>query len=545
MGTKNRIRWLLILRLVILFFLFVATVSVQQNKGIDKYYLNFIYTFISISSVFTVLSLFWLKKIRSSVTFGYNQLFWDIAFVTAIIYMTGGSHSIFSFLYILSIINASIILLKRGSFIITTSSSILYTLLLLLESFNVITYTISLDPSILVQRSLSLNEMLFKVSFNVGAFFTVAALSSYLAEQLRKTGEELKESQIDYEELEAINKNIVQSIGSGLITINNENKITFLNQAAEDITGISLARAYSMDIATIFTEVSFDANALGTGKNRFEFKYKKEDGKVFYLGLSLSHLRNAKGNDLGRIIIFQDLTNIKEMEEQLRVADRLVAIGKMAAVIAHEIRNPMASISASIQMLRQEEDMDESNKKLMDIILRESDRLNQLITDFLLFAKPSKLKKESTMISLIVSETLELLRHSPVYKNSRAKTITQIDDNITIHADPQQLRQIFYNLFINALEAMPDGGELKLTAQISTFEKTGGKEYVEIIVKDDGEGILSDIIDQIYDPFFTTKEHGTGLGLAIVYRIIENHDGQLFLNYDVEKGTEFHILLPV
>jgi two-component system sensor histidine kinase PilS (NtrC family) len=401
---KNKIRWLLLLRLLILFFLFVATISVQQRREIFSDYIRFIYSFISVSFIFTIISLTWLKKTKKDREFGYIQLFWDILFVTAIIYLTGGSRSIFSFLYILSIINASIILLRRGSLVIASMSGILYALLLLLENYGLIEYVTTLAPDYITLYELRSTDLYFKLSINIAAFFVVASLSSYLAEQLKKTGEELKETQVDYKELEAINKNIVQSINSGLITINKDNLITFLNQAAEDLTGYSLARAHNMHINDIFKDIELEKSNSGGGK-RLELMYQKSEYEELCLGLSLSDLRDVKGNDLGKILIFQDLTSIKEMEERLTVNDKLAAIGKMAAGIAHEIRNPMASISASIQMLKQDMSLDESNKKLMEIILRESDRLNMLITDLLLFAKPTKSEREIVNLSPIMDDT--------------------------------------------------------------------------------------------------------------------------------------------
>jgi two-component system sensor histidine kinase PilS (NtrC family) len=441
--------------------------------------------------------------------------------------------------------------LRFGSFIIASISSILYTSLLLLENFKIIEYVTTLAPDYITLSPIKSPEIYFKISSNLAAFYIVAGLSSYLAEQLWKKGEELKEFQVDYEELEAINKNIVQSVKSGLITINKDNLITFLNQSAEDLTGYSLAKAHNKDINEIFNNIDFDADNLGSSINRSEFKYLKKEGEELFLGLSLSNLRDAKGNDLGKILIFQDLTKIKEMEEQLKVTDKLAAIGKMAAGIAHEIRNPMASISASIQMLKHELRPDESNKKLMDIILRESDRLNLLITDLLVFAKPTKSAKEIVTLSPIMNDTLELLTHSPIY-NANIRITKEFDDDLTIKADSKQLRQVFFNLLINSLEAMQNvSGELKLTIKKSHYKNDkyyvydDNTEHAEIIIKDSGAGIPEGILDRMYDPFFTTKEQGTGLGLAIVYRIIENHNGHIYLNTDVDNGAEFHILLPI
>ncbi len=513
----------------------------------ERYYrvLLKVYLFFYLCILLLYITLFILvKTYKKSIAFSYIQIVWDVVFVTAIIYLTGGSRSIFSFLYILSIINASIILFRYGSFIIASISSALYTTLLLLENYNVIKYITTIMPNYISLFPTRSSDIFFNIFINIAAFFIVAYLSSYLAEQLRRTGEELKGFQLNYEELEAINKNIVQSISSGLITINKDSQITFLNQAAEELTGYSLAKAFNTNINEIFKGINLVSSSKLRGVNRFEFKYTKNRGKELYLGFSLSSLKDIKGNDLGKILIFQDLTKFKEMEEQLKMTDKLAAIGKMAAGIAHEIRNPMASISASIQMLQQEVALDRDNQKLMDIILRESDRLNSLITDFLLFAKPSKLIKEAVPLNLVIDETIQLLRHSPMY-SSDIKIIREFNDDLLIIADPKQLRQVFFNLFINSFEAMPNGGELRLTTRRGIMRGNKMKDHVEIVVKDTGAGIPDKIIDQIYDPFFTTKEHGTGLGLAIVYRIIEHHDGHIFLNMKVSEGTEFHLLFPV
>ena len=388
---------------------------------------------------------------------------------------------------------------------------------------------------------------------NIIAFYLVAFLSSLLSEQTRKSRKELKEKQFDLDRLETLNRNIVQSISSGLLTIDLDGNVVFFNKAAEEITGYSLTKVYLSKAEEIFPFLKERKGIFKrpSGRDhppfRFESGFKKENGDNLYLGFSTSPLRDSEGNELGNIVIFQDLTRFKEMEKHIKMVDRLAAVGRLAAGMAHEMRNPLASLSGSIQVLKDGLELDERDERLMDIAMRETERLNSLITDFMLFAQPGLANKEIVHIDRIIGDTLDELICRPEWSKD-IKTMQNISTNVQIEVDPRQLRQALWNLFVNAIQAMPQGGELKIDVEEAAHEldsRDQAKDCIKIGVSDTGLGIPKDHLDKIFDPFFTTKDEGAGMGLAITYRIIESCQGKIVVNSEVGQGTSFSIFLPV
>jgi two-component system sensor histidine kinase PilS (NtrC family) len=396
----------------------------------------------------------------------------------------------------------------------------------------------------------------------MAAFYVVAFLSGYIAEELKKKKGELIQKQVDYDQLETFNRNVIQSLDSGLLTINLHGQINFANRTAEKILNRNAEELKKLSIDDLFpnhNEVfnEIKKNTLNSpwDYQRYETVLINHEGKKVYLGFSISPLTAPGGSCIGYTLIFQDITNVKEMEEQVKRSDKLVAIGQLAAGLAHEIRNPLTSLSGSIQMLKSELVLDHPNQRLMDIILRESERLNALITDFLLFAKPPKTNKKLCEIGKILEETIDLFTHSLEYhQNVRIRRLFS-DDHIQILIDPDQMKQVFWNLLMNAVQAMVNGGELSIdlkrgndlmpSAASRRSPKRKSKEWVKIFITDAGNGIDPKDKRKIFDPFFTTKERGTGLGLSIVHKIIENHNGVIKVESEVGKGSTFILFLPV
>jgi two-component system sensor histidine kinase PilS (NtrC family) len=286
---------------------------------------------------------------------------------------------------------------------------------------------------------------------------------------------------------------------------------------------------------------------------RYETLLTNQEGKNIYLGFSISPLTNPEGSLIGHTLIFQDITKFKEMEEQMKRVDKMAAVGVLAAGMAHEIRNPLASLSGSIQMLKSELTLDDSQQHLMEITLRESERLNALITDFLLFAHPPQTHKILYPIGKIIEETIDLFIHSPSFHDGIRILRPNGSEEMQSSIDPDQMRQVFWNLFINAAQAMSDGGEIRV--QLRKGNTWGGtslplspqlrkKEWVKISIIDSGNGISPEEKEKIFEPFFTTKENGTGLGLSIVHKIIENHNGLIKVESELGRGSTFSIFLP-
>jgi two-component system sensor histidine kinase PilS (NtrC family) len=497
------------------------------------------YVFYFLFSVYGLTAVYWyfLKNIESLSLLAYLQTSIDIILVTALTYLTGGVDSGFSLLYHLAIISSSIILYRRGGYLSASLSSILYGAMLDMQYYNVSGFVRS--------QNFTAVQVLFVVFINILSFYTVGLLSGYLAERLRKTREELQEKSVDLEGLRVLQEHILRSVGSGILTMDLQGNIASWNPAAEHITG------YRHDeIRSRWQEVFGDglkgifshADSMKTRPFRFDGQIVKKDGSNAILGMTASLLKDEANDVRGIILVFQDITKVIEMEEHLRTQERLATVGSLAAGIAHEIRNPLASLSGSIQVLQGELNLQGDNKHLMDIVVRETDRLNTIITEFLEYARLKNTQNEPIELLLILDETIMLLKNC---KDALCDISIShsIDSDVVIRGDARRLRQVFWNLLNNACQAMPQGGEIVITARPFTREDDGSAWW-EISITDTGQGIAVDDRDKIFNPFFTTKTGGTGLGLAIVYRIIEDHRGTITVDSVPGKGTQFIIRLP-
>ncbi|MBN1254540.1 MAG: PAS domain S-box protein [Deltaproteobacteria bacterium] len=502
-----------------------------QLRGISAFWgpYAFFYFFIFLIYATTIIFTFLIQKAKNFTFLIHAQTAADALIITGIIYISGGSDSVFTPLYILAILEAGVMLERRGGLMAASVCSISYGLLLTLEYHWVI-------PSLIIRLPYHNVDLLTKVSAYILAFFGSGYLTGYLAEEVQKRGKELIKSKEDFSRLEAFNRDVIQSIQSGLLTVNLKDRVTFLNKAGQEILGITISQCKNRPISDLFSTLN---NNFHEGlRSRMETTFQKPDGEETKLGLSISPLKDHRGNKVGQIIIFQDLTHIKEMEESMRRSEKLATIGQLAAGIAHEIRNPLASISGAIQLLKEEQEGGESDQRLMEIILAESGRLNRLITDFLLYAQPPKLNKKKVDVGALVENTLEVFTRSPQWTKGM-KLAKIVDANATIAADPQQLEQVLWNLFINAVDAMEGKGMLEIKVN-----RDGTGKTVTLLVADTGKGISPKHIDRIFDPFFTTKEGGSGLGLSIVHKIVENHEGDISVESRSDRGTTFTLTFP-
>ncbi|MBF0507938.1 MAG: PAS domain-containing protein, partial [Deltaproteobacteria bacterium] len=381
----------------------------------------------------------------------------------------------------------------------------------------------------------------------------VAFLTSYLSLQMKNTQVMLRAKQLDLDQLSIFSDSIIQSLESGLITLNNELRITYLNRAAEQIIGQPFSHLFNRPIKEIFPglgqliRTESIPQGLTLDQRRDYVPFARTGGQRLFLSFSQSSLYDPNGRQVGRILLFNDRTSFKEMEEHVKRIDRLAVAGELAAGVAHEIRNPLASISGSVQVLQNEPDLTPVNKRLMDIVVREVDRLNHLVEEFLLLSKPDLPKGVPIDISQVVDETLD------VYNNSTNldRVIVQksyLTPRLVVDIDPEQLRQVLWNLLANATDAMPAGGTITVTTR-EDEKKTiylGHEVPTAVIeVEDTGEGIAPDDLDSLFIPFFTTKERGTGLGLAISLRIVENYSGRIVVDSKAGQGTVFAVYLPM
>ena len=549
-----KVKALMALRVLVL-TLFLGAVIVFQIKTGQLASPLPISMLIAVTYFLTLLYAIMLGRVKSLKLFCYLQIAGDLLIETGIVHITGGMESVFSFLYIFSIISAAIILYRPGSYTTASLASILYGLLSNLELRQLL-------PSVYfhsqVDSFVEGEYALYKVSFNIVAFFLVAYLSGYLAEKVRATGVELEKKSENLLELQEFHEHIVKSMNSGLMTLNGSGQIATCNQEAEKICGYPIAKVRGALCQDIFPDFPWHQillrEPIGVAIQRFESWFNRPDGQKIYLEMRLSPLKDEKGTVKGTILLFQDSTELKALELQVKRAEKLAAVGRLAAGIAHEIRNPLGSLSGSVQVLQEELELDETNRRLMEIVVKETNRLNSIVTQFLTYARPQPLQIAHQKINGLIRDSLTLLQNHELY-NSAVLIETHLEEPGLIAAvDPQPFQQVLWNLFLNALQAMPGGGILRVTTATMPHRSPGFRSpdsrnihsfgTCRISIQDTGEGIPPEVLDKIFDPFFTTKEQGTGLGLALVHKIIEEHQGEITVESTVGKGTTFQIALP-
>ncbi len=549
---SGRLQKLMFLRVLLVSFLLGASVflQVKETRAYFGDIQAFHYLLVAAIYLLTFVYIVLLKYQKDLSKLAYSQLLMDTVIITAIIYATGGIESIFSFLYILTIINASIMLYRKGGMIVASSSSILYGLLLDLHYFDVIEpfgSRLALYPA--EDKRV---YIFYMIVVNVAAFYLVAFLSSFLSEQARKSRVELRAKQDDFVKLEALNERIIRSIMSGLITLDDQNRVILFNPAAEDIFAMSSDQAIGRkmtDILPLLDEYLGDGKGLSQQADKklrqfIDLPYLRRDGERIFLRFSISPLRLPDGDQKGQILFFQDMTEVKRIEKEMKKVEGLALIGELAAGIAHEIRNPMASISGSIQMLKESLDEDDVNSRLMDIMLREVNRLNHLVNDFLLFARPKPVDLQEFDLSQLTIESLELFKNSGNWTD-KLRVETDFKQDIKLESDPEQIKQVLWNLFLNASEAMPNGGVVRVNADIVVGSDASKPEQkmVKITVRDSGQGFSKKALSHLFTPFFTTKEGGSGLGLATVKRIVEGLKGKVHGENHPDGGAQITILL--
>ncbi len=538
---KRQLQWLLLLRVVFLSVLLGLSALLQADeRGLFLPPLLHIGYFIGTIYLFSILSAILLNTLNRFQNFAYFQLVADAGLTTFLIFFTGGSQSIFTIIYFFPIITGSLILFRLGGLLLAAVCTLVFGGLLFLELngfyYSGFLYAFRLSPLA------NFNLLLQTFAINGLTFFLVAILSSFLSVRLRRAEEALSRSVLNYDRLAILNQQILDDISTGIITVASNNTITSFNRAAEEITGYQAQHVLGKDINLMFP-------GLGTESNpgfRPVVELNRKDGKTIPVGYSWTRLNMPETEENSRVITMQDLSQIKEMEDKMHQAEKMATIGEMAAGIAHEFRNPLAAISGSAQILAQEVSVDEANQKLMHIIIRESDRLDSTIEDFLQFSKPAMPHKNLYRLKDQVHEVLDLLRKMPSWSN-RYRIEVEVEDGFECFADADQLRQVFLNLIANACNAMQGydrPGEIRICATEQKLED--GSETTVLTISNNGPPIPEHIRERIFEPFFTTRENGTGLGLAIVRQIVESHSGSIrVMNVSKDSGVRFELTLPL
>lgn len=492
-----------------------------------------------------------LKYSSRLIWSAYLQLILDTFSISAIVLATGGIDSIFSILYVLNIISAGIILYRKGGLAIATACSLTYGALVFCHYYGIISPLGGRGPGFGAYKG---SEVIFLFLVNATGFYLVSYLSSYLSEQARRSHVELEAKQIDFDKLEALNESIIQGVDSGLIALDGHHRVILFNPAAEDIFRVKRPEVLGNQAETLFPfllghlkDVQPSATHPPTKRGRFiDLRYSRDHGNDRYLRFCITPFPLPGSDQQGRILAFQDLTELRQIEEEMKRVEGLALIGEMAAAIAHEIRNPLASISGSIQLLKEGGAKEDMNRRLMDIVMREIDRLNHLVNEFLLFARPRKAKFDRFELNQLIQDSLDLFQKSQQW-NQKIRVRRSFPGPVYLESDAEQIRQVLWNLFQNAVEAMPEGGSLFLTTErIEAFPKENDSlAKVKVTIRDTGKGFESKAIENLFTPFFTTRPEGSGLGLAIVKRITEGLKGQVRGANHPDGGAEVSVFLPL
>jgi two-component system sensor histidine kinase PilS (NtrC family) len=518
--SHRQIGWYLGGRILTAALILIATVTYQQlnQANLDFDPLHWLYLAALLFGIESLAAFILSRYLRRFELFLQSQITWDLLFSTLMVFLTGGIESPFVFLFILVILSASVFFQLRQTLIVAAASAILYGSLINLQYFGYLPLLSSSPPAA--------HTVLYAVYANILAFFLTAFLGGTLSARLSKSEQALKEKEIDYEELDRLNRAIVANIGSGLMTINPNGQIRVFNQGAERITGLRQSAVYDRDVREIFPELTiYDGSFIHNPRN--EGTFLDDNGKKLTLGFTTTLIAGVDKKEDNLLVSFQDLSHLIEIEEQLRRNDRLVAVGQLSAGLAHEIRNPLASISGSVQLLLEGGSMSAHDQRLLQIVLREVERLNHLLSDFLMFARPTPPVLERHDLALIFDELIEIVKGDPRF--SRIQFLKEYRSGEFL-CDEGQLRRALLNLIINAAEALNGVGTIRLSADNST---------ALIRVEDSGPGLLPEAKKQLFNPFFTTKENGTGLGLATVHAIVSAHDGKIKVTKSSLGGVAF------
>ena len=545
---RRHILWLLMIR-VILFTLLIAITTVLETKGhtIILPPAAFTLAFLSIVFIYSIGSVALLQnKTRHIRRFGLIQLLSDTAFAALLIFGTGCSQSIFTSVFIFPIIAGGLILYRIGGLIPAAAATILYGIVLSCEYLGLLPAFYAQTSYVPVKNSLTITNIFAVYGLT---FFTAALLSGMLAGKLRSTEEKLSRTSLQFDRLTQLYKQIFDDISTGIITVDKKNNITSYNLAAEKITGFPTSEIIGRPFTTFFsssilTEEQKDGSVVD---------FQKKDGEMIRIGYSMARL-NLPADPIQespictncKVITMRDISRIEKMEQQVRDAEKMAAIGELSAAIAHDFRNPLAAISGSAQLLSMDfasqNKTDSTTKNLTDIILRESHRMARTITEFLQFARPTTITPEWFDLGRMVAETADQLIGTKGHFQE-CQIIMDIPDHLDCWADRQQLQTIVLHLLENSCVA---SSQTTSPVLIKAREKRRDKQnIVSIEVIDQGPGIDKKIRGQIFEPFFSTRVDSTGLGLAIVQQLLQHHNGKISILDRDDAGCVMEICLPL
>jgi two-component system sensor histidine kinase PilS (NtrC family) len=532
MSSFNEGTWLTWLgkaRIIIITFLFaieLAVTSFTRTNVPRSLFLSVIVLWYTIALFFILLRHLWTDLYLQ----GRVQVLTDLVMATVLIHVTGGADSSFNFLYPVVIIVAAILLPRYWAYLTAALSFILFGGVLELSYFDLIHSYSTTRPD--------LSSLQAVILINLAAYLAIGYLASILSAKLRQVGVQLQEQKGALQNLQAVHEDIVNSVSGGLITTDLEGRITFINPAAERVVERNRDDLLGVPVEKIMTERVPEAGPNGI---RYESYTTTPHGSRKTIGLTVSPLNVPSQGIVGYVYSFNDLTEMRRLEREVRIRDRMAVVGRLASGIAHEIRNPLSSIAGSAKMLHESAALDDDERKLMDVVKRESERLNAIVTDFLTYSREKEYQFDKVDVISIIEDTLTLLQNRPEIANRQdgvpISIVRDFGESVAIALlDGNRMKQVFWNICDNAIRAMSSGGTISVSVH------SAGDSW-EIRFADTGVGIPPQQLDRIFEPFQSTFQGGTGLGLALVYQVVQAHGAHIAVQSAPGKGTVFTIRL--
>ena len=539
--NHNQLKWFIPLRLATFVILFAVVSWWMRFPG----FLTFPFILYAVFTLsFTVLLAFDKKKRLSNVTQVVTifHFIFEIIVESGIIYATGNINSPFSALFILTIVSAALAFRLVGTLIVASGVSLAYAFIIWLGLSNITDLVPNEDA---LKTVFNVHEDVFySIFMHMLIFYLVAFMSGYLAEHLKLRDKQLADTSLALKQAKLETDDILLHLNSGLLTINTRGKIIFFNRAAEKILGYREQDVKGLLCADVFAQrmpnlaiCLMDSIDLGTAQIRRELDIVNNKGESIPLGLSISILKEENHNLRGVIAIFSDITEAKTMEVKVRASDRLSAVGELSASIAHEIRNPLAAISGSVEVLQSDLDVTGENARLMELIVKESHRLSRILSEFLSYTRTDRVAYNKVDLCHVINDTIQVLHHQEAFSDN-IKVIFETNNSIMyVIGDEDLIKQLLINLAVNSCEAFEgNGGEV-----IFRLINDENNNHVDLYVIDNGPGISVENIKKIYQPFFSTKKNGTGLGLAIVHRICSSLKTNINIESNEGFGTTFSV----
>jgi two-component system sensor histidine kinase PilS (NtrC family) len=540
---KTRLHWLMGLRVVVVTLMLGLSLAFHSRRGEFAVTFSALIIFTYLITIVYALLTRYLTAPGSLTLFTWVQVGMDFILETILVARTGGIESPFVVLYVITVTVASLVPRRRVGLVTGAGCTILFGLVTIVQHVGFLPSSPWLAPSKLAGPEAWQTFGVYGL-----AFLVVGLLSGVLADQLRHADQSLQEKEQGLSRLQVFHENIVRSISSGVFTTDEAGRITSFNPAAHEVTGYTFAEVQDRSWREVFnwhaSETTGEVEVTSLASVRFEVDCQRADGSRLVLGMTVSPL-HEQGMQRGLVGVFKDLTQIRYLEEEMRRREWLANLGEMSAGMAHEIRNPLGALAGAMQMLRQDVGPDETSQRLMDIAIREAKRLDNIISEFLQYARPPALNLVEHDLNKVLADTLDLIQHEARSRKGISIVTKLSAEPLPAQVDHDQLKQVFWNLATNAFEAMSDGGILTITTGLRRVEVGGCRtDVIEMGFQDSGEGIPKHNFDKIFLPFFTTKKEGSGLGLAQVHRIVELHGGWVKVESEVRAGARFVVCLP-